>query len=225
MRQRSETERTVVLLDELQKVPYVKHNNIHIQESPVFFKKESICPFTGGGDIYINKSSLANNDIGVCLLRELEDTDFDSSYPDSPTSDPSQNFRGPSVIECKVGGSSSSQSQRQIELQLKANMMLVLCHQLYNVLANTIASEDHSNEDHSKDKNITRLKDITTLTAYGMTFGCSTNLDVLKLQMNFEDNTFLYTRRFRYPVCPTMGHYANGALSYIIRRISKYKQK
>ncbi len=89
-------------------------------------------------------------------------------------------------------------------------MMLVLCHQLYNVLANTIATEEHS-------KNIMRLKDVTTLTAYGMTFGYSTSLDVLTLQLNFEDNTFLYTRRFRYPVCPTMGHYTNGALSYIIQ--------
>ena len=213
----TETERTAILLDELKKVPYVKHNNIHLSLSTEFFKEMrlDVCPFTGGGDIFINKDVLSNH-TGVCLFRELDDTDFDSSRPDSPTSDPSQSFRRPSIIECKVG-SSSSQSPHEIELELKANMMLVLCHQFYNVLANTIDSDS--------DGTSMRLKDITTLTAYGMTLGSSTDLDVLKLQLNFKDNTFLYTRRFRYPQCPAIGHFSNGALSYIIRRISKYKQK
>ncbi len=210
----TESERTSMLIEELKNVPYIKHNNIHL--STEFFKemKLEVCPFTGGGDIFINKAALAlSNDTGVCLLRELEETDFDSSHPDSPTSGPSQSFRGPSVIECKVG--SGSQTVHEIELQLKANMMLVLCHQFYNVLANTIDS----------DATVMRLKDITTLAAYGMTLGSSTDLEVLKLQLNFKDNTFQYTRRFRYPHCPAIGHYSNGALSYIIRRISKYKQK
>ncbi len=89
VRQRSELERTCV-----------KQNNIHIQEPQVFFKemkKETICPFTGGGDIFINKSGLSNNDIGVCLLRELEDTDLDSTHPDSPTSDTSLTLLNTSV--------------------------------------------------------------------------------------------------------------------------------
>ncbi len=206
-RQLTEYERMNILVKVLKKEPYVVEHKIEIQTFLFKEMKVDVCPFTGGGDIFISKSVLSGAEISqsnivVCLAKELDQTEVDTTQPDSPTSD--GNFRGPSLVECKNYG--SGQSRAQIELQLKANMMLVLCHQFYNTLADTSSVD------------LQRLSDVDVLM-----FGCSSTLEVYKLELNFNDRTCRYTKLFSYPVAPTSGHYVNGALSYLIKRISKFK--
>ncbi len=164
------------------------------------------CARSRGGYIFINKTDL-NGTVAVCLTTELDETVLEPE-PDSPIS-MERHFRGPSLVECKRY---TTQSQEHINLQLKANMMLALCDQFYNTLANTKTPQIQQ-----------RLGEVNELSGYGVTFGCSTTLEVYKLVMNFNDNTCHYYKRFSFPASPSMGHYLNRALSYIITRVSKFR--
>ncbi len=157
----------------------------------------------GGGDIFINKSNL-NGSVAVCLAKEtvLE--------PDSPTSMEGHFFVGRASWNAK----GTQPNPRDINVQLKANMILALCHQFYNTLANTKTHQIQQ-----------RLGEVNELSGYGVTFGCSTTLEVYKLVMKFDSNTCHYYKHFSYPASPAMGHYLNGALSYnIITRAYKRRE-
>ncbi len=210
-RNRTENERMVILANGLRKEPYVVQNKIIVQTTSIFKEMSvDVCPFTGGGDIFINKYVLnatpADGIVAVCLATELDETVLE---PDSPTFSMEGHFRGPSLLECKRY---STQTQGHINLQLKANMMLALTHQFYNTLADTNTCQIQQ-----------RLGEVKELSGYGVTFGCSSTLEVYKLVMNFDSNTCCYYKHFTYPASPAMGYYLNKSLSYVITRVSKFK--
>ncbi len=203
-RQLTEKERMRLLADALRKNPQVIRNDIKVEEYQFKEIKSDVCPFTGGGDLFIRH----HNSICVCLANQLDDAVIDTNDPESPATIEG-NIRGPSVLECKR---QTTQDQTHINLQLKANMMLALCHHFYNILADTSPLQIQQ-----------RLGEVAELSGYGVTFGCSTRLEVYKLVMKFDGNTCEFYKRFTYPPAPAMGHYLNGALSYVIRRISTIK--
>ncbi len=72
----SEAERMKILMCALQQEPYILGNKIHVQDYLFREMKVDICPFTGGGDVFISKSNLFDHVGVVCLARELDEEKF-----------------------------------------------------------------------------------------------------------------------------------------------------
>ena len=78
----------------------------------------------------------------------------------------------------------TTQTQRQIDLKLKANLMLALCHSF-------VDSVDAS-------RSCEHLRQIKQLTGYGLSFGTESDCVVYKLVLDFERNESTFLERFRY---------------------------
>ncbi len=210
----TEGERCQCLVKSLRQVPYIRENKINVDTTSSLFKpvKKKVCPFTGGGDIFIGKTSrnvLAANTVVVCLGELKEELDQVQTDPSaSPLED--GEIRGPSVIE---GKQYTNQDQPEIDLQLKANMMLTATHKFYDSVMHTPTSGDE----------LQALSRVQSLTGYGITFGCSSSLVVYKMVMDFENNTCQFVKRFQCDAHPSIGYYVNCALAYVINRVSNWK--
>ncbi len=161
----------------------------------------NICPFTGGGDFYIEK--LGQLTRSGRLVIHLKD---EADCTDSPLG--VGEYRGPSNLVLK---SVTSKSQPDIDSQLRANMLLSATHSFYSALWETPPL--HIEACLAKTKKITCL---------GITFGVHSMIVVYKLIIDFENNTLQFEELFRHPDAPSYAHLINCALSYVVRRVSTW---
>ncbi len=100
----------------------------------------------------------------------------------------------------------TTQTQREIDLQLKANLMLAMCHTF-------VDSVDAS-------RSCEQLRKMKQLTGYGLSFGTESDCVVYKLVLDFERNESTFLERFRYQPGMSSPVIINSAVSYILNRMS-----
>ncbi len=108
-----------------------------------------------------------------------------------------------SCIELKLH---TQQTQREVDLQLKANMMLALCHTFINSVGRT--------------RHCRTLRQLKLLTGYGLAFGSENDCVIYKLTMDFVNNKTTYSERFRYHASMNSAVIINAAICYILNRVS-----
>lgn len=132
----------------------------------------NFCHFTGGGDL-----KLTRTDFVFLLLTHTE-----SEYGEnSPTRD--DECRKTLDIECKA---SHSKPNEEVRLQLQADM--------YNLLVREFISKVKDADDDQFEKIVSKL---SQLSIYGMSFGISRPVEVLKLTVDFSANKLTYYSKFK----------------------------
>lgn len=149
--------------------------------------------FSGGGDILIQLNS--ENSLltlgGSCGEHDDEDTEKSPVYSDEVRSGPN--------IELKH---KPREDVKHIELQLRANMILCLARQLDNVI------EKYSLED---------LTLLNTMSIYGVTFGYRSLHLLLKLTVNFKNQTTI--TQVRYKSLNSVPWAIEASVAYILSKM------
>jgi hypothetical protein len=152
------------------------------------------CPFSGGGDIRIYRTG---SSLGAVLVTpaEQEPAEDPTLLEHASPSQEGQYTCG--AVENKVG---STQQEREMRLQLQANMML-LCAKL---LSQEIA-EGH---------------DVKQLICYGVALGVvKYPLTLLKLTIDFGKREAVYDELCEIRPCPAYPAYIDLALTYVIKNV------
>ncbi len=160
-----------------------------------FIKKyhSKLCPFTGGGDIYLSRGTKPGEvydvdqdpELGGAVIQSDLDLALDRTLSDSQSSPllPLE-VRPESSIELKT-----VKPQDDIDSQLRANLMLAVSHSFMALMINTVRTTSSCSS----------VENVKTLSGYGLTFGCNTDCVVYKLVMNLDNNECTYHERVRQP--------------------------
>ncbi len=151
---------------------------------------EDYSQFTGGGDFYISSSNcvlaIHINDLGC------EDT---------------QDLGVAPLITAIEMKHISGKPQREINKQLRANMVAALTHHYCRQLIKQCTTNSRPF--------------INTLTAYGITFGTVSNVVVYKLEMDFDAHTCSFIELFQRPQSDFLGAlFIDAALLYVIKKMA-----
>ena len=168
----SESYRTGVLKTYLEKVLPNMYEDIKVESVEPVRKKalNNFCPFSGGGDLKLTRKD------NIMLLMTHLQSEYGHS---SPTHD--NEYRETLDMETKVA---SSKTNSEVRLQLQADM--------YNVLVREFMSKLNAADDDQFD-NISKLLQISI---YGMSFGPSHPVDVLKLTADFGSKELQYICKY-----------------------------
>ena len=150
------------------------------------------CPFSGGGDISIFKSTCS---AAVVNLHPSGIPPDDDTTPTKPGE-----YKCVS-IENKIAGHLGREvEQKNVTLQLQANMLLLSTTLLVNKI------KECPN----------KAEGINILTCYGLQIGLDFPLKILKLTIDFSENTMEYKELLNVP--PTALHHAyiDLALQYVV---------
>ncbi len=186
----SERERSQLIVSALISLSHVKSNNLVINDFCSKRKKRA-CQFTGGGDIYVSKAGSEAGSVGVVQLDQEQ-----SSCTASPLR------AGEARLKCCL----ELKNQRAVDLQLKANLMLAVCHNFLTTVCET--------------RFCNSIRQVKKLSGYGLSFGTETDCIIYKLELDFENNKCTYYERFRYHCSMGSTVIINAAISYILNRVS-----
>lgn len=193
----SEDERTTKLIDHLKCVLPSRYDT-SVTISKVDKKQRekncNFCYFTEGGDFKISKSQT-----DFLVMTKTEDTECRS---DSPIG--IHECRETLNVECKC---SQTKSNAEFRFQLQASM--------YNLLVREFMEKLRSLDEFQS------LLDLEKISMYGLSFGISRPVEVLKIIVDFKQTCLMYEKKYENPTSLPKEGLIDGVITAVLDRISK----
>lgn len=158
-----EDERTDFLIDHLKSTLPSQYNNIKVSKVDKIKKKKNctFCNFTGGGDLKVSQTGFQFL-VMTCADTECGDYSPIDTHESRETLD----------MECKY---SSTKTDGDVRIQLQANMYNLLVREYVDKLQKAPSLGE-----------LSHVLDLKKLSIYGISFGISRPLEVLKMTVNFS---------------------------------------
>lgn len=197
LEQTSEHGRTVDMIRRLIDI-YEQIFNIGITSDSNHF-----CPFKGGGDVAIFKTGSSSAGL---LQGEGEGDEVLQGVAGLPGSPPGSVITPPKQGEYRCGTvenkMSNTQTEDSVNLQLRANMLLLCTKLLVNKI---LQSDDTAN--------------IKVLTCYGLQLGLTYKLKLLKLNVDFNQAFLQYEELFELDPCAFYPVYIDISIFHVLESL------
>ena len=194
----SEGVRTEFLIDHLKSTLPSRYNNIKVSKVDKIQKKKNytFCNFTGGGDIKVSQTGFQ------FLVMACSDTECGDLSPID-----TQESRETLDVECKH---STTKTDDDVRMQLQANMYNLLVHEFIDKLQSATSLHE-----------LSYILDLQKLTIYGISFGTSRPLEVMKMTVNFSRAGLSYELKYQNTTLLPKEALIDSCITAVIDRISK----